>query len=221
MSSDGSFERATAQRAQAIAAGLRELYPDADCELRWSSPFELLVATVLSAQSTDKKVNEVTVGLFRRYPSPRALAEAERDELEELLRPTGFYRQKAKNVQALSRRLIEEHEGEVPRAMEDLVDLPGVARKTANVVLGTAFGVASGFVVDTHVKRLGYRLGLTEETDPVKIERDLMALFDRESWIFLGHAVIWHGRRVCSARKPECASCALLSCCPRNGLEPL
>ncbi|HVS63093.1 MAG TPA: endonuclease III [Thermoanaerobaculia bacterium] len=217
--SSGAFEPATARGIDAIVTGLQGHYPDADCELTWRTPLELLVKTILSAQSTDVRVNEVGKTLFRKYRSARAFAEADPAELEVDIKSTGFFRQKTKSVIGAARRIVDEHGGRVPRTMEELVELPGVARKTANVVLGTAFGIPSGFVVDTHVKRLGYRLGLSEEGDPVKIERDLMARFPSEEWVFLGHALIWHGRRVCVARKPKCGECALRPHCPRNGVD--
>jgi endonuclease-3 len=215
----GAFEPATSRSLDAIAAGLHALYPDADCELTWKTPLELLIKTILSAQSTDVRVNEVGKTLFRKYKSAKAFAEADPAVLEQDIRTTGFFRQKTKNVIGAAQRIVERHRGQVPRTMEELVELPGVARKTANVVLGTAFGIASGFVVDTHVKRLAHRLGLSAETDPVKIERDLMTRFPSEEWVSLGHAVILHGRRVCDARKPDCHACALRPHCPRNGLD--
>jgi endonuclease-3 len=215
----GAFERATAKSIDGIRSGLRELYPDADCELTWKTPLELLIKTILSAQSTDVRVNEVGKTLFKKYRSARAFADADPAELEEDIRSTGFFRQKTKNTIGAARTIVDQHGGKVPRTMEALVELPGVARKTANVVLGTAFGMATGFVVDTHVKRLAHRLGLSAETDPVKIERDLMARFPADEWVFLGHAIIWHGRRVCAARRPECETCGLRRHCPRNGLD--
>ena len=215
---EGPFEAATVQSTRSILNGLHELYPDADCELDWNNPFELLIATVLSAQSTDRRVNEVTPGLFARWPDPAALAAADREALEQEIRSTGFFRQKAKSVQGCAQRIVDDFRGEVPQTVEDLISLPGVARKTANVVLGTAFAKATGVVVDTHVKRLAYRFGFSEETDPVKVERDLMTAWPREEWIFGAHATIWHGRRVCDARRPQCEACTLRSHCPRNGL---
>lgn len=215
---DGPFEPATAQAIDALVDELHRLYPDADCELDWRNPLELLIATMLSAQSTDVRVNEVGKTLFDKYTSAAAFADADPEELQEDIRSTGFFRQKAKNVMNAARILVDEHDGEVPQDLDALVELPGVARKTANVVLGTAFGIPSGFVVDTHVKRLAYRLGLTQETNPVKVEQDLMAKVPKDEWIFAGHAIIWHGRRVCDARKPHCDVCTLASRCPRNGL---
>lgn len=216
--SSGTFQRATQQDVAAIVELLHECYPDADCELDWNNPFELLIATILSAQSTDKRVNEVGRDLFRKYPDVRAFAAASPEELEQDIKSTGFYRQKTKNILGTAHLLIDEFGGEVPQNLEDLITLPGVARKTANVVLGTAFEKAVGVVVDTHVKRLAYRLGMTAEEDPVKVERALMDALPVSEWIFVAHALIWHGRRVCAARKPACDSCALEPHCPRNGV---
>ena len=193
---------------------LHAAYPDAHCELNFTNALELLVATILSAQCTDERVNMVTPALFARYPTAQALAEADISELEEMVRSTGFYRNKAKNIQAAARRLVEVYGGEVPANMDDLLTLAGVARKTANVVLGNVFRIADGVVVDTHVKRLSERLGLTGETTPEKIERDLMALTPRDEWIDLSHLLIFHGRRVCNARKPACGVCTLAHLCP-------
>ena len=200
--------------ARKIIQGLRKAYPDATCELNFGNPLELLVATILSAQCTDKRVNEVTAHLFQNYPTAAAYASAPQEVLQEEIRSTGFFRQKAESLRRMAHLLVTEFGGEVPRTMGEMVRLPGVARKTANVVLGTAFGIPSGIVVDTHVRRLAYRMGLTDERDPEKIERDLMAVFPRESWTFLAHALIWHGRRVCTARKPDCRGCALSAGCP-------
>ena len=197
---------------------LRAAYPDARCELDFTSPFQLLVATVLSAQSTDVGVNKVTPVLFARWPTPQALAEADRAELEEVIRPTGFFRNKATSIRGCCRLLVERHGGRVPRTMEALTALPGVARKTANVVLGSAFGIAAGVVVDTHVRRLAFRLGLTGQTQPEKIERDLMALAPPEHWINLSHWLILHGRNTCRARRPACAECPLDDLCPKEGV---
>lgn len=210
--------RVSEDTAREILSGLHELYPDADVELRWETPLELLVATILSAQSTDERVNRVTEDLFRKYRSARDYAEADPETFQEEIRSTGFFRQKGKNVQGAARKIAEEHGGEVPRAMAELVALPGVARKTANLVLGTAFGIAEGVVVDTHVKRVSYRLGLTLEKTPEKIERNLMETLPRDEWIFAGHALILHGRRVCVAKKPRCSECRLAEWCPRNGV---
>jgi len=201
-------------RVEGIVAGLQRLYPDATCELDFATPFQLLVATILSAQCTDKVVNQVTPELFARYPDARSLAAAEPAEIEPLVARTGFFRNKAKSIVGAARALVEKHGGEVPRSMEALVELPGVARKTANVVLGTAFGMNEGIAVDTHVARLAGRLGLTRETEPVKIEQALLRLLPRDRWTLLGHQIIWHGRRVCGAKKPDCAHCALAPLCP-------
>lgn len=188
-------------------------WPDARCELDFDSPFQLLVATVLSAQTTDVRVNSVTPGLFGRYPDARALAEASQGDLEEMLRPLGFFRAKATSLRGLGASLLADHEGEVPGTLEELVALPGVGRKTANVVLGNAFGVP-GITVDTHVGRLARRLGWTEHTDPVKVERDIAAQVEPERWTMLCHRLIFHGRRVCHSRKPECGRCVLADVCP-------
>lgn len=192
------------------------MYPDAECSLDFETPFQLLVATILSAQSTDKKINEVTPELFRKYPSPQAFVSADQSELEKDLKPTGFFRQKAKSVQGASAAIVKEHGGEVPKKLEELVELPGVGRKTANVVMGNAFGKATGVVVDTHVKRVSNRLGMTTHTDPVKIENDLTELYPRSKWVKLGHMLILHGRNICIARKPKCVECALTDVCPSS-----
>jgi endonuclease-3 len=205
-------------RAGEIVERLHELYPDADAELEWQTPLELLVATILSAQCTDERVNRVTRSLFSRYRTAADYAGADLETLAGEVRPTGFFRSKAERVQGAARRLVEAYGGEVPRSMDELLTLPGVARKTANLVLGTAFGVAAGVVVDTHVKRVAHRLGLTGESDPKKVERDLMSELPEDEWIFAGHALILHGRRVCQARKPRCGECGLEPLCPRNGV---
>ncbi len=206
-------------RAWAIDAALATAYPDASCELSFRNPFELLVATILSAQCTDARVNTVTPALFARFPDARALATAELAELEALIRPTGFFHAKARNLLALAQALVARHEGTVPATMEALTALPGVGRKTANVVLGTAFGLPTGIVVDTHVARLAGRLALSRGRNPEAIEADLLALFPQTSWIALGHRLILHGRRVCTARRPDCARCPLAALCPRLGVE--
>jgi endonuclease-3 len=193
---------------------LTTLHPDAHCELDYRTPLQLLVATILSAQCTDKRVNMVTPALFAAYPTAQALADAPIEHLEELVKTTGFFRSKAKNIQGMARALVERHGGEVPADLDALVQLPGVGRKTANVVLGNAFGINHGVVVDTHVGRLAVRMGLTRETDPVKVEQALMPLFPQESWSMLSHLLIFHGRRVCDARKPRCGECALADVCP-------
>jgi endonuclease-3 len=205
-----------AERIGPILAGLRQAHPDAACALVHVDPLQLLVATILSAQCTDERVNMVTPALFARYPDAAAFAAADRTELEELIRSTGFYRQKARFIQEACQAIVARYGGEVPDRMDDLLTLPGVARKTANVVLGVGFGIADGIVVDTHVKRLSNRLGLTSHGDPDKIERDLMALVAREDWIDLGHLLIFHGRRTCIARKPDCGGCLINPWCPSS-----
>lgn len=202
------------ERLPEIVRLLRELHPDAKCALDFENPLQLLVATILSAQCTDERVNKVTPVLFARFPTVQDLAEADREELEQIIHSTGFYRNKAKNVQEACRRIVSEYGGEVPSNMADLLSLAGVARKTANVVLGNCYGIADGIVVDTHVKRLSERLGLTAQTDPEKIERDLMAMSPQSDWIDLSHLLIFHGRRVCDARKPRCAGCPISYLCP-------
>jgi endonuclease-3 len=193
---------------------LKREYPDAHTELDWSNPLELLVATMLSAQTTDARVNQVTKALFRKYRTAADYAEADPGELEKDIRPTGFYRNKARALQGMARALLEEHGGEVPRTMAELVALPGVGRKTANVVLGNAFGVDEGIVVDTHVRRVSNRLGLTTKEEPEKIEQELARVVPREDWTIFSHLLILHGRRVCKARKPDCPSCVLNDICP-------
>lgn len=206
------------RRARRIIAALRKEYPKADCALTHRDPFQLLIATILSAQSTDETVNKVTPVLFSKYKTPAALGRAAAADVEAVIHSTGFFRQKAKSIREASRRIADDFGGKVPASMEDLVSLPGVARKTANVVLGTAFGDSAGVVVDTHVGRLAMRLALTvngkDSKDAVRIERDLMEVVPQKQWTFLGHALIWHGRRVCSARKPACESCTLAKECP-------
>lgn len=189
-------------------------YPDAHCELDFATPLQLLEATILSAQCTDKRVNMVTPELFKRYPTAAALADAEMEELEEVIRSTGFYRNKAKSLVGMAQALVDDHGGEVPRTMAELIKLPGVGRKTANVILGNAFGINEGIVVDTHVARLATRFGFTDETDPVKVEKALLPLFPKDSWTKFSHLLIWHGRRTCDARKPRCESCSLRDICP-------
>ena len=201
-------------RADALIDAFRRVYPDAHCELNFDDPLQLLVATVLSAQCTDKRVNLVTVDLFRRYPAAADYAQASQEEMEEAIRSTGFFRNKAKNLRALAAALVEKHGGQVPARMEALTALPGVGRKTANVVLGNAFGINEGIVVDTHVTRLSLRLGLTDETAPEKIEADLLKLVPRGDWTNFSHWLIWHGRRRCTARKPDCAGCEVAALCP-------
>lgn len=197
-----------------ILSRLRSAHPDAHCELNYETPHQLLVATILSAQCTDERVNMVTPELFAQYPSVAAFAGADRAELEEAVRSTGFFRQKARFIQESSQRIVHEFGGEIPDTMDDLLTLPGVARKTANVVLGEIYGIADGITVDTHVKRLAGRLGLTAATNPQKVEQDLMALVPHESWIEISHLLIFHGRRICFARRPNCAACSLNDLCP-------
>jgi endonuclease-3 len=195
-------------------AKLRERHSDAHCELDHQTPFQLILATVLSAQSTDVMVNKITPELFKRWPSPKALANADPAQVEQALSKIGMFRQKTKNVMGLSKRLIEEHGGEVPRTLAELIKLPGVGRKTANVVLGVAFGAPEGVVVDTHVQRISQRLGWTKHDEPIAIEQDLMALFPRSDWDMLSHTLIFHGRRICAARKPACSACPVTAECP-------
>jgi endonuclease III len=214
--SDLSASAPAAERMPEIIRLLRETFPDAKCELNFTNAWELLVATILSAQCTDQKVNQVTPALFTRYPTPKDLAEAEPEEVEKMIYSTGFYRNKAKSIQGAARRVVEAYGGEVPADINELLTLPGVARKTANVVLGNVFRIAEGVVVDTHVKRLADRLALTEKNTPEKIERDLMALTPRDEWIDLSHLLIFQGRRVCDAKKPNCAICSVRHLCPSS-----
>jgi endonuclease-3 len=197
-----------------LLAALKSAYPDAECALRHGDAFQLLAATILSAQCTDARVNMVTPELFRRWPTPAALAEASQGEVEGVVRSTGFFRNKAKSLRGMAAALRDRHGSAVPRTMEELTALPGAARKTANVVLGTAFGIAEGVVVDTHVGRIARRLGLTRHDDPVKVERDLMAALPREEWTMFSHRLIHHGRRVCTARSPKCGECPVAAMCP-------
>jgi endonuclease III len=202
------------KRARAVERLLRKEYPDAKCELDYHSAFELAAATILSAQCTDKRVNMVTPVLFKRFPDAFALAAADQADVEEIIKSTGFFRNKAKSLIGMAKAVVADHGGEIPHTMEELFALPGIGRKTANVVLGNAFDINEGIVVDTHVARLSKLLGLTRQTDPVKIELDLIQLFPRKSWALLSHLLIWHGRRVCVARKPRCAECVLNRICP-------
>ena len=202
------------QRAEQIVAGLRQLYPDAKCSLDFTTPLELLVATMLSAQCTDERVNQVTKSLFTKYRSAQDYASADPETLEQDVKQAGFYRNKAKHIREAAQMLVERYGGEVPQAMDELIALPGVARKTANVVMGNAYGVVEGVVVDTHVGRLARRLGLTESEDPVRVEQDLMALAPQRDWLDLSHMLIMHGRAICQARKPLCAECSLAPLCP-------
>ncbi len=208
----------TRARAQRLLAGLQTNYPNAVCALNHRNAFELLIATILSAQCTDARVNLVTPELFRRFPTPALMAAASQQQIETLVKSTGFYRNKAKSILGASSLITERFAGNVPRTMQDLLELPGVARKTANVVLGTAYGMNEGVVVDTHVGRLSSRMGLTNHADPVKIERDLMKLFDQQHWTELSHLLIHHGRKLCTARKAMCDDCLLSSDCPKRGI---
>jgi endonuclease-3 len=197
-----------------ILVRLKKEYPDAHCELDFETPLQLLIATILSAQCTDKRVNMVTPALFRKYPDAKSLSAADPAELEEMIKSTGFFRNKTKSLLGMSAAVAERHQSNVPSTMEDLVNLPGVGRKTANVVLGNAYNINEGIVVDTHVGRLAVRLGLTNETDPVKVEQALMPLIPRDDWTLVAHLLIFHGRRVCIARTPRCESCVLADVCP-------
>ena len=217
----GETLEAKKKRARAILRALRKLYSDADCALHHDNPLELLVATILSAQCTDEAVNKVTPILFKQYPDARAIAKAPAAKIEKIIHATGFFRQKTKSIQGSCRKLMDDFDGCVPDSMDELVTLPGVARKTANVVLGSWFGKNEGVVVDTHVGRLATRLALTwtsrNAKDAVKIERDLIEIIPRSDWTYVGHALIFHGRRVCPARKPECDKCSLARYCPSAG----
>jgi endonuclease-3 len=209
----------TKRHAAQIVRLLKKEYPDVDCALVHETPFELLIATILSAQCTDERVNIVTKDLFAKFSTPAKLAAVPIGQLEKLVQSTGFFRNKAKNIHECCVKLVQDHGGQVPADLDKLVALPGVGRKTANVVLGTAFRIASGVVVDTHVTRLSNRLGLTEHEDAVKIERDLVEQLPKKEWIDFSHRLIWHGRRVCKARKPLCGSCVLEKVCPKVGVE--
>ena len=209
------------ERFEKITAELHEAYPDATCSLGWSNPLELLVATILSAQTTDAHVNEVTPGLFKKYKTAKAYASVPLEELQEDIRSIGLFRNKSKFIQGACQALVDEHRGQVPQTMEELIELPGVARKTANVVLGTAFGVAEGIAVDTHVHRLSKRLGAVKQSERYadKVEKALLALLPRDEWTFCGHAIILHGREVCHARKPVCSQCCIAALCPKKGVK--
>jgi endonuclease III len=209
----GGAVGADPKRVSAILRKLDEAYPEATCELKHENAFQLLISTILSAQCTDVRVNQVTRELFQKYKTPQDFAVASPAELEQEIRPTGFFRNKTKAIMGASKAIMENYGGEVPQTMEEILQLPGVARKTANVVLGTAYGIASGIVVDTHVQRLSLRLDLTRNEDPKKIEQDLMAVIPRDKWIIFSHQLIWHGRRVCVARKPRCIECNLEKIC--------
>ena len=202
------------QRANQVYDILRDEYPDAHCALVHQNPYELTVATILSAQCTDERVNKVTPVLFEAYPTPEDLAGARQEDVEEIIHSTGFYRNKARNLIGMAEAVVEEHGGQIPRTMKELAALPGIGRKTANVVLGNAFGIDEGVVVDTHVKRISKRLGFTRHTDPKKVERDLMDLFARERWTMLAHLLIFHGRALCKARSPMCPECPVAHLCP-------
>ena len=208
-------------RALRIIDGLQKTYPVARCALNHQSPFELLAATILSAQCTDERVNMVTPQLFKAYPSPQAMADAAQEDVEEIIRSTGFFRNKAKSLIGMATAVVANHQGELPRTLEELIKLPGVGRKTANVLLGTAFGIPSGIVVDTHVGRISKLLGLTQANGAEQIERDLMDLVPREEWIDFSHRLINHGRQICIARRPKCLECPLRPDCTRTGLPEL
>lgn len=202
------------QRALEVLVRLNRLYPDATCSLNYSTPVQLLVATILSAQCTDERVNKVTPALFARFPDAKSMAEADIAQIEDLVRTTGFFRNKAKNIQGACRMIVNDFNSQVPQRMDDLLKLPGVARKTANVVLAHAFGINAGVTVDTHVSRLSHRLGFTKHSDPIRIERDLMKLLPQHDWENWSIRLIYHGRAVCKARKPACEACSLLPLCP-------
>jgi endonuclease III len=208
----------TKQYAAKIAGILRENYADAKCELDYQTPLQLLIATILSAQCTDDRVNLVTKSLFHKYPDAAAYANAPQKDLEREIQSTGFYHNKAKSIQSCCQSLLERYDGQIPHDIEKLIELPGIGRKTANVVLGTAFGIASGIVVDTHVTRVSQRLGLTQEKNPEKIEEDLLRQFPRKEWIAISNRMVHHGRYVCTARKPQCNTCPMTSICPRIGV---
>ncbi len=212
------IETRTARLGKIIAA-LQRTYPNAHCELNFANPLQLLIATILSAQCTDKRVNLVTAELFKKYRVAKDFADAPLAELEEAVKTTGFFRNKARNIKACCAALVEKSGGEVPRTMDELHALAGVGRKTANVVLGNAFGINVGVVVDTHVTRLSHRLGLTKQTDPVKIEQELMQLVPQKNWTLFSHWLIWHGRRRCAARKPDCQNCEIQKLCPQTGVK--
>jgi len=214
---DGELKK----RAKRIVRGLAKTYPDVTCALHHDSPYELLVATILSAQCTDERVNMTTPALFKKYPGFAALAKAKQPQVEKLIKSTGFFRNKATNLIAMAKAVVEDHDGELPVDLDEMVRLPGVGRKTANVVLGTAFGIPTGVVVDTHVKRITNLLGLVDSKNPDIIERELMAVIPKKEWIDFSHRLIHHGRRICIARRPKCPECPLLKDCPRVGLPPL
>ena len=217
----GGKEASGRAHGAAVARRLARIYPQAHCSLDFASPFQLLIATILSAQCTDKRVNAVTGDLFARWPTARAMAAASQTEIEAVIRSTGFFRAKARNIRGCCQALVERHGGEVPRTLEELVKLAGVGRKTANVVLGSGFGMPSGVVVDTHVGRISRRLGLTRHADAVRAERDLMEAIPKSQWIAFSHRLIEHGRAVCTARRPRCEECPLADLCPRIGVKPV
>ncbi len=221
-SEDASDLRAVrTKRARQVTAALKKLFPQAECALNHETAFQLLVATILSAQCTDERVNQATPELFRNYPNAEALAKATQEDVERIVKPLGFFRNKAANIRGMAATLVEKFYGEIPQDIEDLITLPGVGRKTASVVLGTWFRIPSGVVVDTHVKRLTNLLGLTCSLNPEIIERDLMAILPKSEWIEFSHRLIHHGRRTCIARRPKCTECGLIKLCPRVGLKPL
>jgi len=209
------------KQARKIVTALKKTYPDAECALHHDNAFQLLAATILSAQCTDERVNRVTPALFQKYPTPEKLAKATQSSVEKLVQSCGFFRSKATNLRGMAKALVDDFEGELPRTLEEMVTLPGVGRKTGNVVLGTVYGIASGVVVDTHVKRICNLLGLTESKNPEIIERDLVALLPQKEWVDFSHRLIHHGRQICIARRPQCRECPLLKICPRVGLDPL
>lgn len=209
------------KHARKIVSVLKKTYPDAECALHHDNPFQLLAATILSAQCTDERVNMVTPQLFKKYPTPGKLAKATQGDVEKIIQSCGFYRNKATNLRGMAQALVDRHDGELPRDLDALTALPGVGRKTANVVLGTAFGIPSGVVVDTHVKRISRLLGLTDSANPEIVERDLAATLPQREWINYSHRLIHHGRAICIARRPKCEECPLLKLCARTGLEPL
>ncbi|MEW4488310.1 endonuclease III [Thalassoglobus sp. JC818] len=217
------FDTLDARKRQArkVVTRLRKTYPVAECALHHESPFQLLAATILSAQCTDERVNSVTPTLFSKFPDPESLAAATQAQVEEIVKPLGFFRAKATNLRGMAQALVDRHDGVLPQSLDELVKLPGVGRKTANVVLGTAFGIPSGVVVDTHVRRISNLLGLTESQNPEIIERDLVAILPKKEWIDYSHRMIHHGRQICIARRPKCLECPMLKICPRVGLAPL
>lgn len=209
------------KRAQSVVRKLRKLFPEAECALHHESAFQLLVATILSAQCTDERVNQATPELFQQYPDAAALKASTQEDVERIVKPLGFFRNKATNIRAMAARLVDDFDGEIPQDIDKLVTLPGVGRKTASVVLGTWFGIPSGVVVDTHVRRISNLLGLTDSQNPEIIERHLMQILPQKEWIEFSHRIILHGRATCIARRPRCTECGLLKWCPRIGLEPL